>query len=166
MKTLLLVTLFTAVLTAKNLSYLLPHQHDSALSHLSRALQNAHSSVTIISTKIDSYELKKAFLSLLKRQIPIQIISYSHHHLGVEWVQYANVSLRLLDADRVMPLTFSLIMIDDDMTCKISTALDTTLMTSTFSLMECSHTKYAREDANNIRDMLLPYSTPYLKESF
>ncbi|GEM_PF-2856818 len=166
MKTLLFLLLFTTVTVAKNLSYLLPHQHDSALSQLSHALRNAHSSVTIISTKIDSYELKKAFMSLVTKKIPVTIFTYSDHHLGVEWVQYANVSLFLIDAETVMPLTFSLIMIDDAITCKLSTALDASLMQSTFALFECSSTKYARKHAQNIRDALLPYSQPYLKEAF
>ncbi len=166
MKTLLFLSLFTTVLVAKNVLYLLPHQHDSALSYLCKALQNAQSSVTIISTKIDSYELKKAFLSLVKKKIPVQIISSSEHHLGVEWVQYANVSLSLLHTDTVMPLTFSLIIIDETLTCKLSTALESTLMQSTFSLLECSQTQYARDYAFKIRDALLPYSKAYLEEMF
>ncbi len=166
MKTLLFLSIFTAALVAKNISYILPHQHDSALSYLCKALQEAQSSVTIISTKIDSYELKKALLPSVKKKIPIQIISYSDENLGVEWVQYANVSLLFMDSHSIMPLTFSLILIDDTLTCKLSTALDTALMHSTFSFLECSHTQYAREYANKIRNTLLPYSKPYLKEPF
>ncbi len=166
MKILLFLSLFITVSVAKNISYLLPHQHDSALSYLCKALENAHSSVTIISTKIDSYELKKAFLSLVKKKIPVHIISASEHHLGVAWVQYANVSFSLLDTDTVMPLTFSLILIDDTLTCKLSTALDSKLMQSTFSVLECSQTQYARKHAYKIRDTLLPYSRVYLEEMF
>jgi len=166
MKTLLCLLLFTVVLLAKNVLYILPHQHDSALLHLCEALKSAHSSVTIISTKIDSYELKKAFMSLVKRQIPVQIISYSNHNLGTEWVQYANVSLMLVDARNVMPLNFSLLMIDDTLTCKLSTSLDARQMRSTFSFLECSSTRYAYKQAQKIRKTLMRYATPYLKESF
>ncbi len=164
MKTLLFLTLLTFKLFAGNVSFILPHQLDNALFYLSKELNKAQSSVTIVSTKIDIYELKKVFLSLVDKKIPVRIISYSKNGSGVKWVQYTNVSLFIVDTSRMIPLSFSLISIDNSLTCKLSTTLETSAMRNLFSLLECSHTKYAHRNGQKIITTLLRYASPYLEE--
>ncbi len=165
MKTLLSILFLSTVLHTVNISYLLPQRYDDAVHHLSKQIKEAKSSVTIISTKIDNYTLKKAILSLIKKNISIILIS-SSDDIGTELVQYSNVSLYILDKADAMPLTFSLITIDDTITCKLSCAFDKHSIRTTLSLLECSNTKRAAKDAKKIIKTVMRYASPYLKEHF
>ena len=78
MKTVLSILFLLTFLDAATTVFILPKQHNDALNHLSKHLNQATSSVTIISTKIDSYTLKKAILSLLKKRS----FNYSNHHIS------------------------------------------------------------------------------------
>lgn len=166
MKTLLAILFLSTVLHTANISYILPQRYDDAVHHLSKQIKKAKSSVTIISTKIDNYTLKKAILSLIKKNISIILSSSSDDDVGTELVQYSNVSLYILDRADAMPLTFSLIIVDDTTTCKLSCALDEQSMRTTLSLLECSNTKYAMKDAKKIIKTAMQYASPYLKEHF
>ena len=86
--------------------------------------------------------------------------------MGVELAQYSNINLYTLTKLDAMTLTFSLITVDDNLTCKLSSTLEEQNMKSNLALLECNSANYAMDDAKKIIKTVMQYASPYLKEHF
>ncbi|MEA2111075.1 MAG: hypothetical protein U9P71_03395 [Campylobacterota bacterium] len=163
MKILLFTLLLLSFIQAKSISLLLPHQYDAAVHQLNSHLMHAKSHVTLLTPHLQSHALKKSLLALIKKSITVTLITTSKHHMATELVQYENIKFYLL---KNRALNFSLIIIDDKFTCKLSAALDEKSMKSELSFFECSDVKYMIEDSKKILRAVTPHIEPYLKENF
>jgi hypothetical protein len=84
--------------------------------------------------------------------------------MGVELVQYKNFELHTFDKLHGAALNFSLIFIDNNITCKLSSPLDAYAMKRDLSLLECN--VMLRGETETLLKEIIPYTTPYLKEHF
>jgi len=163
MKILLSTLFLLTFIHAKGISLLLPHQYDTVMHFLMQQLKTATTKVTLITPYIQSTSLKETLTLLNSKKIHITLMTSSTEDMESRLVQYKNIDLYQIKDKN---LTFTLITIDDQFTCKLSMPLDEAVMKSDFALFECSETKYSLKSANRVIKQIQKYSVPYLKEEF
>ncbi len=163
MKILLFTLFLLTFVHGKSVSLLLPQQYDTVIYELNRHLLNANIHVKILTPHFQNADIKKTVLSLLQNNIPITLVTNSQNNMGSNLVQFKNIDFHLL---KNMKLTFSMFIIDDKFTCKLSSALDKESMKSNVSFFECNSANYMLEDANKIFNSVTSRAKPYLKEDF
>ena len=163
MKILLFTLLLLTFLQAKSISLLLPHQYDAVMHQLNEHLLNAETEVHIVTPYLQNFNLKKDLLSLLQNNVSITLVTSSQTHMAANLVQYKHLDFHLLKNTK---LNFSLIIIDNKFTCKLSSAFDENRMKSDLSFFECSTTNYSIKDANKIFKSIISLTLPYLEKDF
>jgi hypothetical protein len=163
MKILLSTLFLLTFIHAKGISLLLPHQYDTAMHFLKEHLKKADNQVTLISPYIQSPQLEKILVLLNAKNIPITLMTNTTDPTPSRLVQYKNINLYQIQEREV---TFTLVVIDDTFTCKMSLPFDEEIMKSKLALFECSTTKYSLQHANRAIKQIERYTSTYLEEDF
>ncbi|MEA1919934.1 MAG: hypothetical protein U9N52_08855 [Campylobacterota bacterium] len=165
MKPLLLFLFFQFSLFSQTL-YLLPDDSDNAIHYLMQKFSHAKKSILIITHEFDHYRLKKALIKTAKRGLDITLIS-AKGTLQKQLALYKNINVRDLTAInspvREGEISFTIIIIDDRLTCKLSTSLKTKHIKHDIGLFTCKDDKNYVQSIRSKLSPLLLRSTPYLE---
>ncbi len=164
MKQILLFLLFKFSLFSQVL-YLLPDDYDNVIQHLSHQIERAEDTILIITEEFNNYTLKKSLIKASIRGVAITLISSKDDqksHLAL----YKNIDSReiipLESSRREGKITMSIIIIDASLTCKLSTALETTHIKHDTAIFTCNNNTNYIHALRETLSPLIQRSTPYL----
>jgi hypothetical protein len=146
--------------------YILPDDCDNAIHYLSKAIDRAEKNVVILTHTLDNYTLKKSLIKASKRHVAITLISASDDQKK-SLALYQNIDTRELLAiespDLQGRIVTTLVLIDNTLTCKLSSPLDTTSLRQDIGLFTCNEDKVLTRTVENAIAPLIARSTPYLE---
>ena len=165
MKYILLFLLFNFSLFSQCI-YLLPDNYTDVIYKLEKNILKAKKRVFVLTDKFNNYRLKNALIKASKKGVKIELISAKEDMKGILEV-YKNIHTKVLKAIdspvKKGDITLSLIIIDNLLTCKLTTDLDTKTMQHDISIFTC---KSDRKYTALIKKLIYPLelrSESYLK---
>lgn len=165
MKFLLAISLFNFSLFSQTL-YLLPDEYNNIIHNLTQEIQKAEKTVFILTDKFNNYELKKSLLKAAKNGVSIKLISAVDDQKK-QLALYKNIKTYILEPIESPLLdgkiAITLIIIDDTLTCKLSTSLDTPQMKHNIDIFTCKENRELKDELQNALSKLIKRSKLYLK---
>ena len=165
MKSLLIFFLFKCTLFSQTL-YLLPDEYNNVIHSLTQEIQKAEKTVFILTDKFNNYELKKSLLKAAKHGVKIKLISAMDDQKK-QLALYKNIKTYILEPIESPLLdgkiAITLIIIDDTLTCELSTALDTPQMKHNIDIFTCKENRELSDETQDALSKLIKRAKPYLK---
>jgi len=166
MKHIVLFLLFEFSLFSQTL-YILPDDAQSVIHYLDKAITHAEKKVVIITHTFDQYALKKALIKASKRDVAITLISTGDDQKK-SLALYKNIETRTLHAIESPVyngrIATSLILIDDTLTCRLSSSLENVAMFHDIGLFTCNKDSAYTYRITKAITPLIVRSKPYLED--
>ncbi len=165
MKLLLAISLFILSLFSQD-SYFLPDEYDDTIHHLTKKINNAEKSIFILTDNFNHYKIKKSLIKAAKRGVHIKLIS-AHNDEKKQLELYKNIKTYLLKPIQSPLLdgkiAITLIIIDNKIICKLSTALETAQMKHNIDIFTCKDDKEFIDKTDHTLTILMKRSKAYLE---
>jgi sugar-specific transcriptional regulator TrmB len=165
MKLIVLFLFFEFSLFSQTL-YILPDDYDNVIHYLSKAIDHADKKIIILTHTFDNYTLKKSLIKASKRHVAITLISASDDQKK-SLALYQNIDTRELLAiqsgNTQGKIATTVILIDNILTCKLSSPLDSMQIKHDMGLFTCKEDKDNAHTIENAITPLLKRSKPYLE---
>ncbi len=165
MKYILIFLLLKFSLFAQSL-YLLPDDYDCVIYQIEKKIKKAKSNILIITEIFNNYKLKKALIKAAKKGVKITLISADEDMKSILAI-YKNIEskeLKAIDnAEKKGIISMSIIIIDNTLTCKLSTNLDSVSMQHDISIFTCKSDKNETLSVEKLIKPLKQRSESYLK---
>jgi len=164
MKHIVLFLIFEFLLFSQTL-YILPDDVESVIHYLEKAIDHAEKKVVIITHTFDNYKLKKVLIKASKRDVNITLISTDVDQKK-SLALYQNIDARSLLAIESPKykgrIATSLILIDDRLTCTLSSSLENVQMHHDIGLFTCNNDSEYADRISKAIAPLIARSRPYL----
>ncbi|MEA3523671.1 MAG: hypothetical protein U9R50_11955 [Campylobacterota bacterium] len=164
MKYILLFLLFKSSLFSQVL-YLLPDDADNAIHYLNTKILKAEKNILIITDKLNNYSIKKSLIKAAQANVTITLIS-AKNDLKKQLALYRNINTReiipIQSPVKKGKISMSIIIIDDSLTCKLSTSLEKQDIKHDTAIFTCNEDRAYTHTLKNILKPLIGRSTPYL----
>jgi hypothetical protein len=165
MKRILLFLFFTCSVYAHDL-YILPDDYDEVIYLLSKKIESAKEEISLITDKLDNYKIKRALVNAAKKGVKILFISANNTQKN-QLALYKNIQTKdihaIEDAKRKGSVSMSIFIIDNSLTCKLSTSLTYLHMRHDIALFSCTHRADIVKSMSEMMDIFEKRSGNYLK---
>jgi len=165
MKLFLTTFLFTFSLFSQTL-YLLPDEYNNVIRYLTQEIEKAEKTILVLTDEFNNYELKKSLLQAAKRDIKIKLISAQNDqksHLALYKNIETYIFLPIQSPIENGKIAITLIIIDNKLTCKFSSALKTAQMKHNTDIFTCKDDKEFTTAIENSISPLIKRSRLYLE---
>jgi len=156
-KYLLLLFIFVSVYAQETI-FKLPDNHSRFLHQLDRSFKTA-SQILIVTPSLHHSDLSKKLLLAIKKGGMVTLAVQDTGGDPLSLIQYKNVELYLSS----LPLSQTLILVDDSWVCTSDGAVNEELFRSAHSVIRCSDDQNKIRSIRNASYPLIQHSKPYLE---